>query len=112
NINPGGGDYAVWAFFWNPQILLEAYYDVNSWVGTTFSVAHILPPSVITNLAPVVIETGQAGFSWNSVPDADWYQIWVGEQQADNSYSTHHLQWYAATDLGCPAQDICQITLP
>jgi hypothetical protein len=59
----------------------------------------VAPSGYITNADPT--------YSWNAVPWATWYQLWV-----DDSISSGKIrEWHTATEVGCPSgSGSCSIT--
>jgi hypothetical protein len=74
--------------------------------GKAFTVPAIgVPPAVTGLTGPVgVITTATPTYTWNAVPTATWYYLWVTD-----STGVKIQQWYPASAIGC-ASGRCSVT--
>ena len=64
----------------------------------SFTVSFSGPPGKATLVSPSGnISTATPTYTWNAVPSATWYYLWVN----DSSTSPKILQWYTAAQAGC-----------
>ncbi|GAB4508328.1 MAG: hypothetical protein OHK0046_00400 [Anaerolineae bacterium] len=105
NAHPTNGRYVLYMQTWGPGGFNGG--DPNAWVEMDSFEMNFDPAPLITPLTTTVTN-GQPTFTWNGSSGTTWYQLWVGTDSPD--YSTRHLQWYAAVDLGCNGGGVCSVT--
>ncbi len=105
DVHPLNGTYAVYIQTWGPAGYNAG--DALSWTGAVEFMLDFPPAALITPL-PTLVSGGQVALSWNAAEGATWYQVWVGT--ADYT-QTLYLQWQQATDLSCPGEGVCSLTL-
>lgn len=101
NMNLTDGNYQVTIEAWGPG-------GVSAGSASTDLTLSFGTPAVVTGMTATNADTGRPTFTWQGVPGATWYHLWVGTA----SSQTRHLQWYLAADLGCENAEVCTITPP
>ncbi len=101
-----GSDESQWI-----QHQIDANYDFtqlneNYWKAGRLS---LQPPGKATLLSPSgTISTATPTYSWNAVPTATWYQLWVNDSAVN---SGKVIVWYTAAECGCAAgTGVCSIS--
>ncbi|MDX1991865.1 MAG: PQQ-dependent sugar dehydrogenase [bacterium] len=64
------------------------------------------PPALVDEMS-ASYSGGQVTVSWDGVPGATWYSVWIGSYNAVQTYS---LQWVSSTALNCQNGAQCSIT--
>ncbi len=85
--------------------------DPNVWSAVEAFTVGASTPGIPDPGTPVSIaSTSQPLFTWSSVEDASWYQLWFGTPDNPESGAT---QWYTARQLGCvEAGTVCSVSFP
>ncbi|GAB4529582.1 MAG: hypothetical protein OHK0046_49580 [Anaerolineae bacterium] len=100
NANPNpNGDYVVYLQTWNGS-------QVSAWQGP-FNFSLNFPPAPAFDPLTVTVSAGAPTFTWNGANGTTWYQVWLGTTP---DYSTVHVMWYSAVDLGCNGGGVCTLT--
>jgi hypothetical protein len=91
NVTPGltAGTHTWWIQTWNA-------IGYGPWsTGMTFT--PVVPASA-TLVSPSGTATNNPTYTWNAVPDATWYYLWV-----DGPAGNVHKVWYTSTAANCTA---------
>lgn len=99
DIHPQNGSYVILVRGWSPVGFGQWSFPVNL-------VLDFPPPAPPVPLTVTNPHGGQPTFTWQGVPAATWYQLWIGSATLE----THHTGWYMAADLGCAEPGICAAT--
>lgn len=73
----------------------------------TFSI-NLTAPMEAYALTTTQQNSGRPTFQWEAVPDATWYEVWVGTPAPE--FGTQHHAWYSARQLGCHNLMPCTLT--
>jgi hypothetical protein len=74
--------------------------------GMPFTVSGSLPGAATLVLPSGAISTRNPTYTWNAVPNATWYYLWVND-----STGTQIATWYAAAQAGCASgTGTCSVT--
>jgi hypothetical protein len=105
-VNTGLTNIFVQALAIDPQNPTTVY--AGTFGGGVFRlVSDNIPPEKATLISPSgTISTPTPTYTWNAVPSATWYYLWVND-----STSTKIQTWYTATQAGCASgTGTCSVT--
>lgn len=97
------GSHVVYMQAWGPGGFNAN--NINVWTGPiNFTVD--LPNADVPNVGVTI--SGQVVLSWDSVPGAAGYQVWLGSSPDLQNY---HFSWYSASEANCAASGECTLAL-
>jgi hypothetical protein len=94
------GQYWFQAQAWSPNGLSRLSVPVE--FGVPF------PPEPANRLLSEVSDNGRLALSWIRDVDAEWYQVWIGTTDFQQTY---YQQWHPVADLGCADSLRCTLVL-
>lgn len=97
--HPANGSYVVYMQTWGPGGYNKG--DSTFWSGPLDFSLNLPPAGLVGNM-----QTDGTTFRWDAASGATWYQVWIGTPD----FTTHYLQWFPATALGCAGSGTCTLT--
>lgn len=105
DINPRGGEYAVFILAGGPGDITATGGDYNGWAGPVrYTITNTPPANITLNIDS---DSTNPLFTFQGVANATWYNVWVGTPSP--SFNVVFYKWYKAEDIGCGNMGTCTI---
>ncbi|MDX1991648.1 MAG: S8 family serine peptidase [bacterium] len=109
----GNGSYSAYVYACGAGGCSTGGPYANGWGGGgtngSWTYNYTPPDLVPLNSMNASYASGSVTVSWQGVPRASWYYVWIG---TTNAATTNYLQWHSSNALNCPNMGTCTANIP